>query len=760
MTTLVAGDVAVDMTTWAFTPGWRGTSHSDTEFVIEQESTGKVDTFHGSGFGGFDQFGFPTTGVINGIDFEEDGVFLVSLADFSMTVEVQRAFASAQDMAGWQATIFSGDDHFTGSGEDDHLLGFNGNDVFDLTGGGDDTAEGDAGDDHFILGGEFGAEDTIDGGSGFDRLSLDGNYHDEVVFNAATIAGIEIIDGAEGHDYNLTLDDANVVSFLTGDFTALGVGDNLTFNGAAETGASFHVTSGLGNDTILGGAGSDVLDGGPSGNDTLNGGGGNDILFSHGGTTDMTGGGGNDTFIVDGGEGFVDVVAGGAMTDVIAAEADIVIRDTSGHELLDMRGATGGAVVDMRTGGHVAGRTLIIGTGEGGEPPDDLDLVFSQDLTGSFGDDLENVRAFLPDIFDAVLGAVPGAEFGVTSFRDKGEPSYQTDLGLTADTGAVQTAYDALVATGGGDTPEDQLEALQQLGLRGEEVGWNPGALHVVVMFTDAAFHIAGEGPPTPNDGDEDLEDEDYPTIAQVRDALLSQDVVPIFAVTSNVLSTYESLIDQLGFGAVIELAGDSSNIVDAVNSALDLAVNSTLIEDAEGTQFDDTITGNNAANQISGNAGDDTIAGGGGVDTLRGSQGRDQIYGGDGDDRIVGGDGRDYLDGGAGADVFKFFDDLGEVRATDVIDGFNANEDKIATGFKVTELEHKIKGSGDIDDLASELGAFHAAVVLQEIGETGRKAYIVIDANGETGLQGGEDIVIRLKHPQALGHLDIGDFL
>jgi Ca2+-binding RTX toxin-like protein len=766
MTTLVSGDFAVDMTTWEFTPGWRGTSHSATEFVIEQESTGKVDTFHGTGFAGFDQFGIPTTGVINGIDFEEDGDFLVSLADFSMTVEVQRAFASDQNMAGWQATLFAGDDDFTDSPEDDHFLGFGGNDVFHMVNGGNDIAQGDFGDDEFLLEGEFNAEDQIDGGSGFDALHLDGNYSDGVIFTATTMSGIELIDGAEGHDYSLTLDDANVNGFLTADFSALQSGDNLTFDASNETSSSFHVLGGAGNDDISTGAGFDVLDAGSGGVDSLSGGGGNDVLFSHAGETEMSGGGGNDTFIVDGGEGGIEIEADhGAVFG--AGSADIHITDTSGHELLDMRGAAGGADIDLRTGGHIAGRTVVIGSGETGAP-DDLDLVFAQDLTGTFADDLPNVRSALPDIFDAVLDVQPDALFGVASFRDKGEPSYQTDLGLTADTGAVQDVYDDFVAGGGGDLPEDQLEALQQLGLREGEVGWTEGSLHVVVMFTDDVFHIAGDGPPTPNNGDTDLDpNEDYPTIAQVRAALLSLDIVPIFAATSNVLDDYQALVDELGFGAVVELTSDSSNIVDAVTAALGLAVNSTQLEDAEGSEFGDHIVGTDAANDIEGNGGNDHLEGRGGNDFLRGATGKDAIFGGDGDDRIVGGDGKDLLEGGEGADDFKFFTDEGDHRRTDVIRGFDSKEDQIDLSYHITDVEDVIRGSGDIEDLASGLGAFHAALVIREPASVDaeggeglrRKAFMVIDSNGEAGFQLGQDILLRLQNPDDIKHLNLADF-
>ena len=56
--------------------------------------------------------------------------------------------------------------------------------------------------------------------------------------------------------------------------------------------------------------------------------------------------------------------------------------------------------------------------------------------------------------------------------------------------------------------------------------------------------------------------------------ALIAADITPIFAVTADVVSTYQTLSDQLTAlgvrpGKVVVLASDSSNIVDALLSGL-----------------------------------------------------------------------------------------------------------------------------------------------------------------------------------------------
>jgi Ca2+-binding RTX toxin-like protein len=68
-----------------------------------------------------------------------------------------------------------------------------------------------------------------------------------------------------------------------------------------------------------------------------------------------------------------------------------------------------------------------------------------------------------------------------------------------------------------------------------------------------------------------------------------------------------------------------------------------TNIEQAEGSNLDDTITGNTGAN---------VLIGAGGNDTINGSDGDDTLQGGDGDDHLDGGVGTDVLDGGNGTDT------------------------------------------------------------------------------------------------------------
>ena len=81
-------------------------------------------------------------------------------------------------------------------------------------------------------------------------------------------------------------------------------------------------------------------------------------------------------------------------------------------------------------------------------------------------------------------------------------------------------------------------------------------------------------------------------------------------------------------------------------------------IENLEGSDFDDRLVGNTAANTITGGAGNDSIAGVDGNDSLFGGAGDDSLFGGSGVDHVFGEAGADLLRGGPGDDILNGGDD------------------------------------------------------------------------------------------------------
>jgi Ca2+-binding RTX toxin-like protein len=189
----------------------------------------------------------------------------------------------------------TGNTSISGSAANNSVGGGSGNDSFDLSQGGNDNASGGDGNDAFFFGAALTALDQVAGGAGInDQLGLQGNYTgaNALTLSAFTISGIEVLSVLPGFDYNVTTNNANVAAgqTLTIYASTLGVGDDFTFNGAAETDGLFKVYGGLGGDTITTGAGNDGIYFGRDGRfnpatDHVDGGGGNDQLALDGSYT-------------------------------------------------------------------------------------------------------------------------------------------------------------------------------------------------------------------------------------------------------------------------------------------------------------------------------------------------------------------------------------------------------------------------------------------------------------------------------------------
>jgi Ca2+-binding RTX toxin-like protein len=193
----------------------------------------------------------------------------------------------------------AGAHEFRGNAGSNVLTGGAGNDFLLLQDGGEDRGHGGAGNDALYFGSSFGAGDLADGGPGRDALVLQGNV--TVVLTDASIAGIESISLQSGattkfgdtannrYDFSVTTSDGNVSAGqqLIVNGQSLLAGEDLTFDGSAETDGKFLIYAGHGTDILKGGAGVDVFffEGdrwGPD--DRVDGGAGRDAVVISGGT--------------------------------------------------------------------------------------------------------------------------------------------------------------------------------------------------------------------------------------------------------------------------------------------------------------------------------------------------------------------------------------------------------------------------------------------------------------------------------------------
>ncbi len=129
--------------------------------------------------------------------------------------------------------------------------------------------------------------------------------------------------------------------------------------------------------------------------------------------------------------------------------------------------------------------------------PAALDLVAVLDLTGSYAGTLPNVTRLLPEL-QRTLAAKSDLRVGLATFMDDpccgGDSSdypYRLDLGLTDQADALAKALKGLTAGAGGDPRESWLVAVSRAA---KEVGFRPGASHVLLLSTDTDSHHRSDG--------------------------------------------------------------------------------------------------------------------------------------------------------------------------------------------------------------------------------------------------------------------------
>jgi len=222
-----------------------------------------------------------------------------------------------------------------------------------------------------------------------------------------------------------------------------------------------------------------------------------------------------------------------------------------------------------------------------------LDFVLLVDLTGSYYDDLPNIKARASDLFDQISAGTPDAKFGLATFKDfpfapwGGSTDYAYDMeqDLTTDKTLWMNAINAMYASGGADTNEAQLEGLYQAvsGLGREmppttdgdyfdhgeiEPGLNfsfrPDATKIIAITTDAPFHQGGD-PGTSFA---------YPG-ATLEEAIaeLTANNVKVIAIKAPGSSTQmDDLADSTG-GAVVYTSSTSAEIAQAILDGIDSLV-------------------------------------------------------------------------------------------------------------------------------------------------------------------------------------------
>ena len=717
------------------------------------------------------------SGVGRGDQFQV-AVLGTNAADTLTAVQAARPYYFNAGMGNDTVTGGTANDFLVGGAGDDVLDGADGNDSF-IGGGGNDIITGDAGNDTAIFNVSTDGADTVNLGEGADLVNVSAAAPGQVrlTFTSAEAGNGNANDGnamtnqdgglavrlqAEDGTGALTgpvsrFDDENIIfasaagtTFDVRDLVS-GVGRGDQFRTAA-LGSSIgdfisfasdlfpvYVNAGMGNDTVtggtqadflVGGGGDDSLDGaagndsfiGGAGNDAILGGSGDDIIDGAAGTDQMAGGSGNDTYTVD---AYFDLTIEQSGEGIDTVNASISRSLSANLENLNLTG-----VANLNGNGNELANAITGNAGNNALRGNDG----NDTLTGGAGDDL----LYGDDDADQMTGGLGNDTFYVDDFGD-----------TTVE--AAKEGIDTTIAFIS-HTLKANIETLR---LNGGDLNGNGNAL------ANAIFGTAGNNALRGNDGNDTLD-------GGAGDDLLYGDA-GVDVMTGGV-GNDTFYVDTFG-EQTIEAAGQGT---DSVISSISL----TLGANIETLRLQGSANllgnGNELANLVVGNSGNNAMRGYDGNDTLDGGAGSDILYGDAGTDLLTGGASRDtiYLGLDANQDTVRFgavAESTGSLRDAVLqmdLDGedrfdFAVVPVSIATAVTSGSLS---EASFDADLAAAigaaQLGAGQAVLFDPSAGSSNLsgQSYLVVDANGITGYQAGEDYVVQLIG--ATGTLTIDDFV
>lgn len=528
-------------------------------------------------------------------------------------------------MANYTGT--NGVDNYTGTNSGDTISGLGGNDI--LAGlGGQDTIDGGSGDDS-LFGGA--GNDTLIGGAGND--TIDG----------------EADNGFDYASYSTATSRVEVSLLLAGSAqNTLGAGLDTLLNIEGLIGSSY-------NDVLTGTDGADRLNGG-AGDDLLQAGGGNDFVYDVSGDDILHGGAGADRM------SYTNALAGvvvdlsrqgqvqntvGAGLDLLtgfegvngSAYADVLTGDGAANDVYGLAGndvLNGGGGDDMMGGG--AGNDIL----DGGDGIDtyigDNNLSYRVDLrlqgaaqdTGEGMDTLSGFENLIGGMYDDVLTGDDG-----DNVIDGWFGSDVLAGGLGVDTVTFHLEEAVIVDLAGGvayttdlygDPATDTLSGFENAegGSYDDQLAGDGGAN--VLSGLDGHDTLTGEG------GADTLKG------GNGNDTLFGDGGDDVLEGGAGIDWLYGGAgIDLADYGAAASAVSVSLALGDAQQDTGGAGIDSLAgIENLRGSAFDDSLTGDQAANRLDGGAGDDALSGGLGDDVLLSGAGQDQIDGGAGTDRLV----------------------------------------------------------------------------------------------------------------------------
>lgn len=233
--------------------------------------------------------------------------------------------------------------------------------------------------------------------------------------------------------------------------------------------------------------------------------------------------------------------------------------------------------------------------------------------------------------------------------------------------------------------------------------------------------------------GDDDIEIDDAPALIDGGDGI---DTI--------IGSSGERLVDT-DHNGVAEIEAATAGVVISLKAG-------KILDDGWGGSGDVVNVENARGSNLN-----DTLIGDGGNNVLYSFFGDDMIKMGAGDDTTSGGEGVDRMMGGDGADHFEYYvvsESTGTV--VDSITDFTSGVDKIDLFSFVSAVDATVEASR-FNKIADAADADHLAAGNAVLVNVGDKTYLVIDQNFTAGYQAGSDYLIRMDGVGAVTTTDFG---
>uniref|UniRef100_UPI00398E4990 integrin beta-4 isoform X2 n=1 Tax=Pristiophorus japonicus TaxID=55135 RepID=UPI00398E4990 len=235
-----------------------------------------------------------------------------------------------------------------------------------------------------------------------------------------------------------------------------------------------------------------------------------------------------------------------------------------------------------------------------------VDLYFLMDFSNSMEDDLDNLKKLGLKLADVVRNMSSDYTIGFGKFVDKvtvpqtdmrpsrlKQPwpnsdapfSFKNVIPLTPNATHFTQKLEKERISGNVDAPEGGFDAILQVAVCQNNIGWRSQSTHLLVFSTESAFHYEADGSNvlsgilTRNDENCHLDWtgsytqdvlQDYPSIPTLIRLLGQHSIIPIFAVTNYSYSYYEKLSKYFPVADIGRLQQDSSNIIELLRRSFE----------------------------------------------------------------------------------------------------------------------------------------------------------------------------------------------